>query len=356
MMLVTVLGFRVRVSAAWAVMLTVTLLQTGCDDWVGLTTCRLPASTWVRPARVATRFPRCWSSSTLAGTTRCHRPNWLPIGCQSSCTTRARRLSASSSTRSSTTRSPSRTTRGWPRHSRMSHRRILGASGITTMLNRRVSWKRATTSRRRSRFVGDLRAALGSRWDEFDLVVVLSDALPALGLKVDEAVSITDVHSVGGWARGPDYTSAPRPDAGILDTAIHEIGHNFGLVHECRHCPVPISQECCDSCEGRNDIMSRCRDRGEVVHTFGPCTWNTLSASVRARAQAATESAAGAAWREELRRAATSTDLRHRHVRRVGSPDTARCRTDSLTQAGIECTEELLQCLLRWVPEPLGLS
>lgn len=135
----------------------------------------------------------------------------------------------------------------------------------------------------RDRLLGDLRAALDLGSQQFDLVVVLSDALPSLGLAVDDTISISLVHSVGGWVRGGAYTSEPQPDAVILDVAIHEIGHNFGLVHQCASCPVPLSQECCDACPSRDDVMSRCRDRGEQVHSFGPCTRSPLEASVRER-------------------------------------------------------------------------
>ncbi len=135
----------------------------------------------------------------------------------------------------------------------------------------------------RDRLLGDLGAALDLGSQQFDLVVVLSDALPSLGLAVDDTVSMTLVHSVGGWGRGGAYTSEPQPDAVILDVAVHEIGHNFGLVHQCASCRVPISQECCDACPSRDDVMSICRDRGARVHSFGPCTRSPLEASVRER-------------------------------------------------------------------------
>lgn len=135
----------------------------------------------------------------------------------------------------------------------------------------------------RDRLLDDLRAVLDLGSQQFDLVVVLSDALPSLGLALDDIVSLTGVHSLGGWGRGGTYTSEPYPDAVILDIAIHEIGHNFGLVHQCASCPVPLSQECCDACPSRDDVMSRCRDRGEQVHSFGPCTRSALEASVRER-------------------------------------------------------------------------
>jgi hypothetical protein len=135
----------------------------------------------------------------------------------------------------------------------------------------------------RYRLLDDLRAALDLGAQQFDLVVVLSDALATLGLAPDDIVSLTGVHSAGGWGRGGTYTSEPYPDPVILDVAIHEIGHNFGLVHQCASCPVPLSQECCDACPSRDDVMSRCRDRGEEVHSFGPCTRSPLEASVRER-------------------------------------------------------------------------
>ena len=135
----------------------------------------------------------------------------------------------------------------------------------------------------RDRLLDDLRAALDVGSQQFDLIVVLSDALPSLGLAPDDTVSLTLVHAVGGWGSGGTYTSEPQPDAVILDVALHEIGHNFGLVHQCTSCPIPISQECCDACPSRDDVMSICRDRGEQVHSFGPCTHSPLEASVRER-------------------------------------------------------------------------
>lgn len=286
MTLVTALDFRVRRSAAWAVMLTVTLLQTGCDDSGG------PDDLAAACVDLGASGPGCYAFSALLVQfdTRGRDPlpstqlvaNWLPVELYDASSTLIGVQFDAIEYHAIPEQDYARLAETYPHVAPPDLRRIWYYYDAESTGDLEASYDELGA---RSRFVGDLRAALGSRWDQFDLVVVLSDALPTLGLKLDEVVSITDVHSVGGWGRGPDYTSAPRSDAGILDTAIHEIGHNFGLVHECRHCPSPISQECCNSCEGRNDIMSICRDRGEVVHTFGPCTWNTLSASVQARAQ-----------------------------------------------------------------------
>ena len=128
--------------------------------------------------------------------------------------------------------------------------------------------------------------------NNLDIAFVVTEAqYEGLGFSA-ASVAVTEFPREIAWG-APDQGRTDYPSLySIADTLIHEVGHSMSLAHSATQCSSQdltpeIAMNCCNISPSKHDIMSYCRDRGQVdehfLFKFEPCTLKILTEIVKPR-------------------------------------------------------------------------